>query len=62
MNWISVKDRLPEDGQRVMIYNGGEVMDGFNWWKEDRIFQNDCDQIFEQEEIWFWHPLPEPPK
>jgi hypothetical protein len=61
MNWISVKDRLPENGQRVMIYNGIEIMDGFNWWKEDDIFQNDYDQEFKKQEVTHWMKLPDPP-
>ena len=59
--WISVEDRLPEDGQRVVgIAKNG--MTGIMDYKVDdtpfaaRVFGRYFSEI-----IW-WMPLPEPPK
>ncbi|MFA5376742.1 MAG: DUF551 domain-containing protein [Dehalococcoidia bacterium] len=58
--WISVKDRLPGDGERVLATDHGHVYtatldtDGVfsDWW---------CDSDDETHPT-HWRPLPEPPK
>ena len=67
--WISVKDRLPEEGQEVLaywnckkgIFNGNSVEvcdynDG-RWWDFHRNRYLDTYGT-----VTYWMPLPEPPK
>ena len=59
-NWISVDDKLPEDGEYVLIqdYDGEIYMAWFGdneWVAVSGIYDR-----FEFEEIPYWHPLPKP--
>ena len=59
-NWISVEERLPEEGKEVLIYvrnyhvtigrlyNSWMTSGGYNWHARERVTH--------------WQPLPEPPK
>lgn len=65
MNWISIKDRLPENNGRylvncivgennyinIYVYHGG-VADNCGWIKNGTI----------RKDVTHWQPLPEPPK
>jgi hypothetical protein len=55
--WISVKDRLPEDDRNVLVYSEicGIVIADYdtNGW---------CDQQYNFIRPSHWMPLPEPPK
>lgn len=58
--WISVDDRLPEDGDEILmwseVFHGvvlGDRSDG-EWWNESDIITT--------AKITHWQPLPEPPK
>ena len=58
MEWISVKDRLPERMQLVIVCRkGGKVEQGYrdvgDWWK---VYGTRTKYITH------WMPLPEPPK
>lgn len=58
--WISVKDRLPRDGENVLCYTrwGFAVLQfdaEYHFW----IDSNDCHS---DSHILYWMPLPEPPK
>ena len=74
MKWISVKERLPELNQRVLVYIPRWRNDCWEvsfrdkdkngeWYKE---FVSDCcdtfDSYYNDNEITHWMPLPEPPK
>lgn len=48
MEWISVNDRLPEEGQKIIAV--GDV---------ERNLKNYDEKLFF---ITYWMPLPEPPK
>ena len=57
-NWISVKDRLPENGDRVLTYNsfdgictGRHLGDGR--WRVKTSYPDP---------VTHWMPLPEPPE
>lgn len=59
-DWISVKDRLPKNGERVLVlreYNGEQIVDvaiRTRWhWKEDCL---DCDNVTH------WQPIVLPKK
>ena len=58
MDWISVKDRLPEDAQYVIAFNGRTMMSVFYFdigaWKTCDNWCLAC--------VTHWLPLPEPPK
>lgn len=61
MEWISVRDRLPEPGQRVIATNGtvsGEAYLG-DCWK--RYYGVGWQTAFDLP-VTHWMPLPEPPK
>jgi hypothetical protein len=62
MEWISVKDKHPEEGEYVLTYHHdymdvAEIM----WFDYDNIphFVSDSGPSFIAE---YWMPLPEPPK
>jgi len=63
MGWISVDERLPEDGKFVMIYNPRGMMmrsignlqrETFTWW--------DVISGVWTKSVTHWQPLPAPPK
>lgn len=64
MNWISVKDRLPDDDGEVLAVNDGEVLianylDG--WF---RYIEDDCGDMVPTDDIdvRYWMELPELPE
>ncbi len=57
--WISVKDRLPEVGQFVLITNGTFVCESF--LALNRKWQRGGVDLFFMTAT-HWQPLPEPPK
>jgi len=57
MEWISVKDRLPEIGVEVLIYEPGCLIQ-INFRDDDDYW--DCDGVVSR--ITHWMPLPKPPK
>lgn len=64
-NWISVKDRLPEPGQRVIVFSAKGKFIGEGWMDAKRKwFRYDG---FASVELLFgtvthWQPFPEPPE
>lgn len=65
--WISVKDRLPEEEENVILYDGDEVFCGnMEIMLGKHCFGNQkCDGIcygwYEKKKITHWMPLPKPP-
>jgi hypothetical protein len=58
--WISVKDRMPSDGDSVLVWGCGFIEIG--WYNEDlRTWQAE-DFNYDDGEVTHWMPLPEPPK
>lgn len=57
--WISVKDRLPEDGEYVLTYNeddiGYEI--GMRYYIKGAFIAGCVNR-----DVTHWMPLPEPPK
>lgn len=74
MEWISVKDRLPELDESVLcysktkdVYNGEEnhiisLGKRFVNYTQEPVFVADSGMLMETTEVLFWMPLPEPPK
>jgi hypothetical protein len=69
--WISVKDRLPEDGENVLVYNDDNSEDfipyftgyfhGGMWYSSYALYEEE--NFLEVPSIvTHWMPLPEPPK
>jgi hypothetical protein len=60
--WISVKERLPEDGQDVLACVNGQVL--ISYVHGMKGFSNEWGLAENGETIWpsHWMPLPEPPK
>ena len=62
--WISVKDRLPEIGEWVLI-NGPEVCQRIEppsaSWKAEYAWNTDHESFYYPEDITHWMPLPAPP-
>ena len=70
--WISVKERLPEEGQRVLLYNSLEYVSIVmaHWYSSsqrpffDHVTIDDIHLTFalEDNKHLYWMPLPAPPK
>ena len=57
MKWISVRDRLPENGLTVLLYSKiDEIQTG---WLSGLSFETSYDCI---SDVTHWMPLPEPPE
>lgn len=64
-NWISVKDRLPETNQEVLVYRGSHIGDlmnvytyvGNDKWEDEYGYWS----VTDDEGITHWMPLPAPP-
>jgi hypothetical protein len=68
--WVSVEDRLPENGQKVRIYayNIGydlieidEIAIYYNDKREPSFFQNNSEWDMPANYVTHWMPLPSPP-
>lgn len=63
--WISVKDRLPEMYEWVLI-DGPEVCKRIeppsSNWKEQYAWETNHDSFYSPNDVTHWMPLPEPPK
>jgi hypothetical protein len=66
-DWISVKDRLPEDDCLVLIYHtnfGYEAQQAVYAFHSDTNNWSDVnlDYWLEANDVTHWQPLPEPPE
>lgn len=55
--WVSAKDRLPENGQNIIVY-GLHSLDS----REEIVVLTYWDRVGLIENITHWMPLPQPPK
>lgn len=77
MEWISIKDRLPEESDEgIIFYDGDEVLHGWymkkypSWdhdgqvsYKEDGICLNETEGSYiPLKDVTHWIPMPNPPK
>jgi hypothetical protein len=67
MDWISVKDKLPEEDRNVILFSRNEVFCGNLYVVKNKVFWGiqGCDGIcygfYEKGEPTHWMPLPNPP-
>lgn len=60
MNWISVRDRLPEQDQMVLTWSYDEII---AWGAiKHGVWSAIRDEYGQEITITHWMPLPEPPK
>ena len=63
--WISVKERLPKNGEIVLVYAkecGCIVAEWRRKWSEWENWNSQEEHRLQFEEVSHWMPLPEPPK
>ena len=61
--WISVRDRLPEKGEEVLVFDTRENWTGFAWLRPDETWTAlGFDFPLDLGEVTHWMPLPQPPK
>lgn len=60
--WISTKNRLPEDGKEVLFCDGSSIMVG--WYNADEEYWEltDADMIAYAVDVTHWMPLPRLPE
>ncbi len=58
--WISVKDRLPENDDRVLVYLDSER--SYTKIDTDRIYYRGGQWVRWGNDVTHWMPLPTPPK
>ena len=66
MEWIKVKDQLPDVETEVMVSDGENVQQGYfagKWTKEGELIGS---EFYDEEgldgEITHWMPIPHPPR
>ena len=61
--WISCKDKMPDDGVNVLIYTGNRMI-SLAWYDKDMGYFYICDSDYKYNslDVTHWQPLPEPPK
>ena len=70
MNWISVKDRLPDDEEAVLIYWGfdfGKGLEGEEYYAIAQYICSEPKPYWSEHDkdtmvVTHWMPLPEPPE
>ena len=61
--WISVKDRLPEKGEEVLVFDTRENWTGFAWLRPDETWTAlGFDFPLDLGEVTHWMPMTPPPK
>lgn len=60
--WVSVKDRLPEDGTRVLCYCRGNQYDICHFQKKRKAWFDRSWNSYAQDYVTHWMPLSELPK
>lgn len=65
--WISVKDRLPEIADMVLVCTQNGVIDsawrtGFQFSALEGHWDTYSERFFKNDKVTYWMPFPEPPK
>ena len=59
--WVSVKDRLPENDQRVLCFNYNGEYRVLRWNYIDWMWNSGIEWL-KEDYVLYWMPLPQPPK
>lgn len=59
--WISVKDRLPENNQKVLCFNCNGEHEVLRWNYIDWMWNSGIER-HQEDYVLYWMPLPQPPK
>lgn len=62
MEWISVKDKMPEFDEYVLIYAKGEIVRAFLYTTKYGNFWSTCEDDIRHADVTHWMPMPQPPK
>lgn len=60
--WISIKDRLPKNGERILCYNGYIHLKEYDQGWHDGDYHWSGSRIGKISEVTHWMPLPDFPK
>lgn len=62
-NWISCKDKMPDDGVNVLIYAGNRMI-SLAWYDKNMGYFYICDSDYKYNslDVTHWQPLPEMPR
>lgn len=61
--WISVKDRLPENDTRVLAYCKDRCIHDMKWrWADNAWYDKGSAAVYLAGFVTHWLPMPEPPK
>lgn len=60
--WISIKDKLPNDGQKVLCLCQSNIFDVLKWDSKQWGWIKDSNHNYFRTFVTHWMPLPEPPK
>ena len=60
MEWIKVEDKLPSEGELVLMSYDDVVKEGI--FSSNRFCYFDYGSLEDQEGVTHWMPFPEPPK
>jgi len=59
--WISIKERLPESHDDMLLRDGEDTY-YIGWWRKDAESWDSYEHGWIRANITHWMPLPEPPK
>jgi hypothetical protein len=73
--WVSVKERLPEDTEEVLLYTGTDIVQGYyrdGYWRGSCIVTDNMNDVYVNDRVickqgshfdfvTHWQPLPQPP-
>ena len=63
MEWISVRDRLPENDTRVLAYCKDHCIHDMKWsWVDNAWYDKGSASVYLEDFVTHWLPMPEPPK
>ena len=60
--WISVKERLPEEGEVVLVFGGRSIYTAIYGWRCGWYGWHKLNSKYHNCNPTHWMPLPEPPK
>lgn len=58
--WISIKKRLPKDGETVIISTKGGFTTTVTWNQKRKLFEEVCNFVYTPEFVIKWMPYPHP--